>query len=153
PLNIPISGFVAPPAGTVNSEVSVVAAEGDLGLTGDSMQMNGTTLSNAVNPANNFFNSTISNLGVPVTAKSPNFTNQLGFDADSVQVPSGVIPNGATGATVTLTTVGDTYFPGAVATTIDLYAPNLVATKTVTDLGGSAQRSLPNDTLEYTVNV
>jgi uncharacterized repeat protein (TIGR01451 family) len=151
PLTIPISGFIAPPAGVVNSKVSVVAAEGDLGLTGDSMQMNGTTLSNVLNPATNFFNSTISNIGVPVTAKTPNFTNQLGFDADSVQVPSGVIANSATSATLTFTTTGDTYFPGAVATTIDLYAPNIVATKTVADLTGG--NSLPGDTLEYTINL
>src|SRR5262249_48378260 len=43
------------------------------------------------------------------------------------------------------------YFPGAVATTIDLFAPNLVATKTVADLTGG--NSLPGDTLEYTINV
>ena len=151
PLNIPISGFIAPPSGTVNAKVSVIAGEGDLGLTGDSMKMNGTTLSNPLNPGDNFFNSSITNLGSPFTAKSPNYTNQLGFDADSVQAPAGTIANSATSATVTLTTDGETYFPGAVATTIDLYAPNLVANKTVTDLNGG--NNLPGDTLEYVVNV
>jgi uncharacterized repeat protein (TIGR01451 family) len=150
-LNIPISGFIAPPAGTVNAKVSVIAAEGDLGITGDSLKMNGTTLSNALNPTDNFFNSTISNVGTPFTAKTPNYTNQLGFDADSVQVPAGAIANSATSATVTLTTNGDTYFPGAVATTIDLYAPKLDAVKTVTDLSGG--NNLPGDTLEYVVSV
>ena len=150
-LNIPISGFIAPPSGTVNAKISVVAAEGDLGLTGDSMKMNGTTLSNSLNPSDNFFNSTITNAGSPLTAKNPNYTNQLGFDADSVQVPAGTIANSATSATVTLTTSGDTYFPGAVATTIDLYAPKLDAVKTVTDLSGG--NNLPGDTLEYVVNV
>ena len=42
-----LGGFTAPPAGTVNAKVSVVTAEGDLGFTGDSMQLNGVTLSNS----------------------------------------------------------------------------------------------------------
>jgi hypothetical protein len=97
PLNIPISGFTAPPSGTVNAKVGVVAYEGDLAITGDSMALNGTQLSDAVNPANNFFNSVISNVGVLQTAKNPNYVNQMGFDAKIVQAPSGTIPNAAFG--------------------------------------------------------
>ncbi len=150
-LNIPITGFVAPPAGPVNAKVGVVAYEGDLGTTGDSMALNGKQLSDAATPVNNFFNSGISNQGVPQTAKNPNYVNQLGFDAKVINVPSGVVKNGDTSATVTLTTSGDGYFPGVVTTAIDLFAPNLDATKTVTDLNGG--ETLPGDTLEYTVNV
>ena len=150
-LNIPISGFIAPPSGPVNAKVGVVAYEGDLGTTGDSMALNGKQLSDAVTPANNFFNAGISNLGVLQTAKNPNFVNQMGFDAKVVNAPSGAILNSATSATITLTTSGDGYFPGVVTTAIDLFAPNLVATKTVADLSGG--NSLPGDTLEYTVNV
>ncbi|HEY7428392.1 MAG TPA: isopeptide-forming domain-containing fimbrial protein, partial [Gemmataceae bacterium] len=150
-LNIPISGFVAPPAGPVNAKVGVVAYEGDRGTTGDSMALNGKQLSDAATPANNFFDSGISNLGVLQTAKNPNFVNQMGFDAKVVNAPSGAIPNSATSATITLTTSGDGYFPGVVTTAIDLFAPNLVATKTVADQ--TSGNSLPGDTLEYTVNV
>src|SRR5262249_1359096 len=78
-LNIPISGFDAPPSGVVNAKVGVVAYEGDLGTTGDSMALNGKQLSDAVTPANNFFNAGISNLGVLQTAKNPNYVNQMGF--------------------------------------------------------------------------
>ncbi len=150
-LNIPISGFTAPTSGTVNAEVGVVAYEGDLGTTGDTMAVNGKQLSDAVTPANNFFNAGISSLGVPQTAKNPNYSNQMGFDAKIIQAPAGTIPNSATSATVTLTTSGDGYFPGVVTTAIDLYAPNLNPTKTVTDLNGA--NSLPGDTLHYVVNV
>ena len=155
PLNIPISGFIAPPSGTVNAKVGVVAYEGDLGITGDSMALNGTQLSDAANPANNFFNSEISNLGVAITAKNPNYVNQMGFDAKIVQVPAGTILNGDTSATITLTTSGDGYFPGVVTTAIDLYAPNLVDTKSVTDLtsGGAPRAVAPGDVLQYTVNL
>src|SRR5262245_9742348 len=151
PLNVPISGFIAPPNGPVNARVGVVAYEGDLGTTGDSMALNNTKLSDPVNQASNFLDSVISNQGVLVTAKNPNYANQMGFDAKGVNVPSGVIKNGDTGATITFSTSGDGYFPGVFTTAIDLFSPNLVATKTVADLTGA--NSLPGDTLEYTVNV
>jgi large repetitive protein len=150
-VNIAVSGFTAPPAGTVNAKVGVVAAEGDLGITGDSMQLNGTTLSDAQSPSTNFFDSVISNLGTLQTAKNPNYKNQLRFDAKIVQVPAGTIPNSATSATVHLTSSQDTYYPGVVTTAIDLYAPDIEPTKTVTDLSGG--NSLPGDVLKYTITV
>ncbi|HEY1380683.1 MAG TPA: DUF11 domain-containing protein, partial [Gemmataceae bacterium] len=154
-VNITVSGFTAPPSGPVDVHVGVVAYEGDLGITGDSMRLNNVTLSDAVTPATNFFNSGISNLGVRYTNKNPNFVNQLGFDAKIVQAPTSVIPNGATSATVTLTTTGDTYFPGVVTTSIPLYAPNLVNTKSVTDVtsGGDRHAVAAGNVLRYTVNV
>ena len=125
PLNIPISGFAAPPAGPVNAKIGVVGYEGDLGRTGDNIRLNGANLSDSQNPSNNFFNSSISNLGSRVTTKAPDFVNQLGFDADIVQAPAGAIPNGATTATVTLGTSLDVYFAGLVTTAIDLFAPQI----------------------------
>jgi uncharacterized repeat protein (TIGR01451 family) len=137
----------------VNAQVGVVSYEGDLGTTGDSMALNGKQLSDAVTPANNFFNASISNLGVLQTANNPNYVNQMGFDAKVVQAPAGAIPNSATSATITLSTSGDGYFPGVVTTAIDLYAPNLVETKSVTDLTSGNSNSLDGDVLQYTVNV
>jgi uncharacterized repeat protein (TIGR01451 family) len=151
PLNVPITGFIAPPAGPVNVKVGVAAYEGDLAITGDSMAINGKLLSDGLNPANNFFDSVISHQGVLETAKSPNYVNQLGFDAKFVNAPAGAIPNSATSATITFSTSGDGYFPGVFTTSIDLFAPNLVANKTVTDLNGG--NDLPGDTLQYTVTV
>jgi hypothetical protein len=63
-VDIGISGVTAPPSGVVNAHVGVVAWEGDAGLTGDSLQLDGgfgtfTTLSDPLNPSDNFFNSTI----------------------------------------------------------------------------------------------
>jgi uncharacterized repeat protein (TIGR01451 family) len=157
-LDINISGFKAPPSGPVNAKVGVVAYEGDLGITGDSMSLGPTatttkTLSDTLNPADNFFNSVISNQGVRVTAKNPDYVNQLGFDAKIVKAPAGAIPNGATSAVITLQTTGDTYFPGVVTTSIDLFAPNPVETKTVTDITHPGGNVVAGDILEYTVNV
>lgn len=152
-VNINVSGFVTPPAGAVNSKLGVVTWEGDLGFTGDAFQLNGTSLSNAVNPATNFFNSSITQLGARFTAKNPDYVNQYGFDADLVSA-NGILANGATSATITLTTNGDTYYPGVVAFSTDLYAPVFDAanfTKTVTDVNGGAVQ--PGDVLEYTVTM
>ena len=147
-----ISGFVTPPTGTVNAKVGVVAYEGDLGFTGDSMSLDGNALSDAVNPSNNFFNSTISNLGTRVTAKTPNSINQLGFDAKIVDA-SGFVPNGATGATFQLQTTQDQYFPGVVTTAINLYAPQVVSTKTATDLTNASGPVQPGDLVQYAMTV
>ena len=93
---IPISGFETPPVGSgpVNAQVGIVAYEGDLGITGDTASLDNHTLSDATHPANNFFDSTISNLGVNVTSKTPNYINQLGYDSSIIQA-NGIIPNGA----------------------------------------------------------
>ncbi len=148
-----ISGFVTPPAGVVNTRLGVVAYEGDLGFTGDSFRLNGTNLTDARNPATNFFNSTVSLLGNTFVAKTPNYLNQLGFDADLVNA-SGVLANGATSATILLTSTQDEYYPGVLTFATDLYAPvfdDANLTKTVTDLNGAPAR--PGDILEYTLTM
>jgi uncharacterized repeat protein (TIGR01451 family) len=150
-VNIPVSGFVAPPTGAVNARVGFVAYEGDAGLSGDSVALDNTVLGNATNPSNNFFNSAISYLGSYVNTKTPNYNNQLGYD-EAIVAANGVIPNSATSAVVRLTTSGDTYFPGVVTTAIDLYAPRVEADKSVANLSGGAVVR-PGDTLRYTVTV
>ena len=151
PLNVSISGFIAPPSGPVNVKVGVAAYEGDLAITGDSMAIDGKQLSDGLNPANNFFNSVISHQGVLETAKNPNYVNQMGFDAKFVNAPAGAIPNSATSATITFSTSGDGYFPGVVTTSIDLFAPSLGVTKSATDLNGG--NTTAGDVLQYTVSV
>jgi uncharacterized repeat protein (TIGR01451 family) len=151
PVSIPVSGFRTPPSGAVRTTLGFVAYEGDAGLTGDSASLNGTTLSDAANPPNNFFNSAISNAGTNVTTKSPNFVNQLGFDAKLVGA-NGVLPNGATAATVRITTSSDAYFDQVISFATDLFAPNITSSKSVTNVthpGGPDQRG---DVLRYTVS-
>jgi uncharacterized repeat protein (TIGR01451 family) len=147
-IDIPVSGFVTPLAGPVHTTLGFVAYEGDNGMVGDSAKLNGTTLSDAVNPPTNFFNSTISYHGALVTTKNPNYVNQLGFDDDFVDA-SGILANGATSATIETHTGGETYFPGVITFATDLYAPKITPNKTVTDLnGGSVERG---DVLQYHV--
>lgn len=151
-----ISGFLTPVTGTVSAALGVVSYEGDRGLTGDRVQMQSgvltTQLGDAANPTNNFFNSTISNLGAIVAAKAPNQVNQLGFDIDVVDA-SAAIPNGATSATFTFTSTGDVYFPGPVTTSVLLQAPRIQPSlvKTVVDDNGGQVE--PGDVLTYTIPV
>ncbi len=155
---IPVSGFLTPPSGAVKTTLGLIGYEGDLGLVGDGLTLASTTpvgaptlVTDAQNPSTNFFNSSISRLGSRVTSKTPDYSNQLGFDADIVDVSS-ALPNGSSAASISLTTGGETYFPGVVVFATELYAPDLLTTigKTVTDLNGGDVN--PGDTLEYTVS-
>jgi uncharacterized repeat protein (TIGR01451 family) len=157
-VTVPLSGFTTPPAGPVNVRLGTVAYEGDRGNTGDALSMNGVAMFDAINPANDYFNSTISRLGTNVTAKNPNYINQLGFDIDVINVPNTgnlALGNSATSATITLSTGGDVYLPGVVTTAIDIYSPTVGGNilKSVTNLNRSDGTALPGDILEYTISV
>ncbi|HEY5971738.1 MAG TPA: hypothetical protein VIT22_07145, partial [Pseudoxanthomonas sp.] len=106
--------------------------------------------SNGENPATNFFNSSITSLGVPITPRDPNYTSQLGFDIDVIDA-SGVLGNNVTSANLTFTSTSETYFPAVLTFTTDVFQPviesNLV--KSVVDVNGGSVA--PGDVLEYTL--
>jgi len=106
-----ISGLTTPSSGTVDLDLGVVAYDGDRALTGDSLQLGSTTLSDALNPATNFFNSTIGRRGTRLSAKSPDYVDQLGFDADVV-VADGILQPNATSATLTANAGAELYTIG-----------------------------------------
>ena len=151
------SGFETPTSGPVDAHVTTWAYEGDRDIVGDYMSLGNTTSScaslnynvhDAVNPETNFFNSSISRAGANVTAKNPDFVNQLGFDLDAPSIPEGTIPNSATGASVCLGTVGDTYFFGGLAFDTLIRAPNVQIAKTV-----NTPTASPGDLVTYSVTV
>ena len=119
-VTIPLDSFQTPATGTVNAEVGLVAWEGDADINTETATLNGSTLTDAVNAANDQFNSTISRAGANVTTKTPNYVNQLGIDADEIDA-DGFIPNSATSATLALGTSQDTYLPGVVTLVNDTY--------------------------------
>ena len=153
-VTINVSGFTAPPTGPVTATLGFITYEGDLGYNGDKVIFNGglgnIQLSDAANPANNFFNSTIANLGSLVSTKQPDYVNQLGYDADLVAANS-AIANNATRASISLTTGGETYYPGVVTSAIELYAPEVIVQKSVVDLNGGTTTN--GDILRYTITV
>jgi uncharacterized repeat protein (TIGR01451 family) len=149
-LTIPVSGFQTPLSGPVRTRLGFVAYEGDRGLGGDSATLDGKTLTDAVNPANNFFNSTISADGANFTAKTPDYDNQLGFDAKLIGI-NGILANGAAGANIALKTSSDQYLPQVITVATDLSAPVIESTKTVQNLTHPDGPAHGGDTLRYTI--
>lgn len=149
-VDIQIDGFKAPIQGPVNATLGFIAYEGDLKKTGDTVKFDGKSLSNPANPVSDFFNSTISNRGALVSTKDPDYVNQLGYDADLIEA-NGIIKNGATKATITMTTGGETYYPGVVTSAIELFAPEVSVVKSVVDENGGDV--VAGDVLTYTMVV
>lgn len=117
-----------------DAKMSVVAWEGDANLTGDFLKINGNTFSNATNAPDNPWNGTITDNGIHVTTKNPNYTNQMGIDIDMFNVGSGygISPNDNS-VTLQFGTEADQYYPGVFAFTIKMKDPTITLDKTVTD--------------------
>ncbi|MFK7781352.1 beta strand repeat-containing protein, partial [Psychroserpens sp.] len=146
-LDIPVSGFQTLPSPLpVNSNIGVSALEGDIGITGDSFQFKASTsgsytvLSDALNGANNFFNSTITKDGVHVLNRNPASLNTLGLDINNFNLPNplnSVLPNDATAGDLKLTTNGDGYGVFLTSFAVEIIEPNIVLTKIVEDATGT----------------
>ena len=146
-VDIPINGFTTLPAPfPVYANMGVAALEGDNRIGGDALQINanGTfnTLSNGENPADNFFNSSISINDTQFTARNPNSTNTLGWDVDLFEIPNGgaantIIPNDATSAILRASSSQDKYDIFFTSFEVDIIAPNIVLEKRVNTPGGT----------------
>ena len=145
-VDIPINGFTTLPAPfPVYANMGVAALEGDNRIGGDALQINAngtfTTLFNGENPANNFFNSSISINDNQFTARNPNSLNTLGWDVDLFEIPNGgvsnsIIPNDATSAILRATSSQDKYDIFFASFDVDIIAPNIVLEKRVNTPGG-----------------
>ncbi len=153
-----IAGFLTPLSGPMYTHIGLVGWDGDSGAaggvyTGDQFSVNGTALSDACNPSNDFFNSSICTLGVSTTNRNPVITNTLGVDIDQVNVPAGIVNNGDTSATLKFSTTGEYFYPQVATFVTDLYvpivAPNVV--KTVADVNGGDL--VVGDVMRYTISL
>ncbi|MEO6904947.1 MAG: T9SS type A sorting domain-containing protein, partial [Ginsengibacter sp.] len=120
---ITLTGLNVPsiPLQSSDARMGVTVWEGDANLPGDFLNINGKTFSNAMNPPYNLWNGTISDNGVLVTTKNPNYTNQMGIDIDQFDVGTGygIVPN-ATSVTLQFGTSADKYFPGVFTFTVKM---------------------------------
>jgi uncharacterized repeat protein (TIGR01451 family) len=157
-VDISLSGFTTPPTGTVTSKLGVVSYDGDRGsaeaaLGGLQFGTSTATLSsvtNALNPATDVFNSTISTLGVSNPDRDPIYNNTLGFDAD-LFTPNKQLPNGATTAVIRVGSNVEAIFLGVVTLATNIFVPNIKDSfiKSVKDVNGGLV--VPGDVLEYTI--
>jgi len=155
PLNF--TGFKTAPTGNVDAHLTTWTYEGDRAITGDYLALGPISdtcgsqqkaQTDALHPAGNFFNSTISRHGTDDGDRTPDYSNQMGFDLASMDVPEGTIPNGADGASVCLGTDGDTYFFGGIAFDTLIRAPNVQISKVA-----SVSEAGPGDPVTYTTTV
>ena len=134
-----------------DARMSIMTWEGDANFNQDFLKINGTAFSNAVNPADNPMNGTITKDGVHVTTKNPNYTNQMGIDLDEFNVGTGygILPN-ATSVTLQFGTELDQYFPGLFTFVIRMKEPNVSLSKSVSDASGSGTAEV-GEVLTYTL--
>lgn len=149
-----LSGFLIP-SGGFKARMSTFGYEGDTIYTGDHFTLNGTQIANALNPADNFFNSSRSDDGVPVSGAydvpqlSGDVGSMAGYDLDTADVTSLLAP-GATSCVVGADSTKDIFFLGGFITSVQSLAPDFNGmAKDVVDLDGGAL--LPGDTLQYTI--
>jgi hypothetical protein len=117
-VTVPISGFLTPSSGAFSTKLGVVAWEGDMNITGDKFRLNvnddAHNISDANNPATNFFNGTITN-----APRNPNTTQNWGVDFD--YITSNIsLPLNSTSTNIYFNTSGDFYLPGAVVFSVEL---------------------------------
>ena len=139
-VDIDYSGFETIPAGPVNVSLGAGTLEGDFRIVGDGLSLEGTPLSNALNPVDNFFNSNITLDGVDLAGRTPSSLNTLGYDADIFLLNNplnSVIANSQTAATFTFSTNGDQYFPFFNSFNVEVIEPNIVLEKRVEDIAGN----------------
>ena len=93
PLNF--TGFSTPATGNVDAHLTTWTYEGDRAITGDYLALGPVSntcgsqqkaQSDALHPATNFFNSTISRHGTDDGDRTPDYANQMGFDLASLDV-------------------------------------------------------------------
>lgn len=117
-----------------DAKMGAMVWEGDANLKLDYLKINGTNFQNGLNAIDNPWNGTITDTGVHVTTKSPNYTNQMGIDIDQFFVGAGYgIQPGDTTVQLEFGTEADQYFPGLFTFVIKTKDPTVTLDKFVTD--------------------
>jgi fimbrial isopeptide formation D2 family protein/MYXO-CTERM domain-containing protein len=150
---VTLTGFLIPQA--FNARMTAFAYEGDNIYDGDHFTINGVQLSDAKNPAANFYNGSRSYLGAAVSGSQdvPKLSGEpgsmSGYDLDTVDVKSQLKP-GDKSALVGADSILDIFLLGGFVTSVQSLAPDFKGMgKEVVDLDGGAV--VQGDTLEYTI--
>lgn len=170
--NIPISGFTTVGSGQVNMKLGVMAAEGDIALTGDYLAVqklnanplvynatNYLTLNHAANTVNNFFDSSI--FPYPAAGSSnPILQNNTGVDFSMFTIPNAgnsVIGNNQTSTTFRFGSSSDVYTIFGFAMSVDSYVPEpkgLISVNSINNVTNPpVLNALPGQTINYSLNI
>jgi uncharacterized repeat protein (TIGR01451 family) len=163
-----LAGFRVP-AGGFDAKLGVVAWEGDASVSGDQLKFKGYTapaappatlvsLTDLLNPANNFFNRSRSHLGAAVTVvgdlpQTSGAAGSLsGMDLDVVDLKANAaIASGNDSAVISATSTGDIYTLAGFITSIATLKPDFTNTeKSVVNID-RVGATLAGDRLEYTI--
>jgi len=169
PANVTLGGFLVP-GGGYDAKLGVITYEGDNAVPNDQLEFKGykstgavpgtlTVLSDALNPASNFFNGTRSWLGAArsVAGDLPRMPGTAGsmqsFDMDVVDLKAiGAIAPGDDSALIRASSTGDVFALGAFITSINTLKPSFIDTvKRATNLT-RADGVFAGDLIEYTVD-
>lgn len=170
---IPISGFTTVGSGQVNMKLGVMAAEGDVVLTGDYLAVqklnNDTTTYNATNyltltnpsnsSTNNFFSSSI--YPAPAAGTSnPILQNNTGVDFSMFTIPNSgnsVIANNQTATTFRFGSSSDVFTIFGFAMSVDAYIPEPKGLIKVTSINNVPNppvlNAAPGQTINYSLNI
>ncbi|MCK0146694.1 T9SS type B sorting domain-containing protein [Arenibacter sp. F26102] len=137
------SGFKTVPSPLpVNAILGASTMDGDRS-TGPSMAFRANTtdswtyLSDGINPSNNVFNSTISNLGSWVDTRTPASRNTLGWDADLLELPNpsnNVLPNDHDSGEIKISTSSEGVILFLTTVSVEIIDPEIIVEKKVEDL-------------------
>jgi len=144
-----LSGLSTPSGGVV-AHMGIAAWEGDAGFTGDYLQINGSTYSDALNPSNNFFNSTASYFGTYKSGRFPSFNDMMALDVDDIDA-SAYIPVNSNTVGLTFGSAGDGYYPSSFAFAIKVTDPVITLNKSVADSSGN-NMAAAFEALTYTLS-
>ncbi|MBL7471738.1 T9SS type B sorting domain-containing protein [Robertkochia sediminum] len=146
-IDVPFNGFkTLPDPFPVNATLGVATLEGDNRITGDGLSFKAdsnsafTPLGDALNPANNFFNSNITHFENEFLDRDPNSRNTLGWDTDLIRLDNpanSLLPNDETGATLRASSTGDKYDIFFTSLAVEVIEPDIRLTKIVEDLLGN----------------
>ncbi|WP_106793114.1 Calx-beta domain-containing protein [Aquimarina sp. Aq78] len=117
-----VTGLLTPSLGAFDTDAGYFAFDGEANLAGDFVSINGTVLSNALNPANNTLNSTISKFGVDIGGRNPNLNFNWGMDIDIFDA-TGLVPNNATTLNVDLGSANEGIWGGVFALSTEVAFP------------------------------
>ncbi|GIM49193.1 T9SS type B sorting domain-containing protein [Capnocytophaga stomatis] len=145
-VDFSFSGFKTLPSPLpVNARFGVMALEGDKDIPGDKLSIlkpDGSyeDLSNSINPADNFFNSSISEDENLIIDRRPASTNTLGWDIDLFSIPNtnnSIIQNDQEDASFRAHSTGDLYNIFFSAFEVEVIEPKMNLLKTAEDATGN----------------